>query len=138
MNANRFLPIMIFFVSTICDASPIPVGSRKYVIRQQRDAQVQIVPETLQIDGTYMRDPESGMRDAINAPPKQRRSVRAESKNSPVIIHTEKTFKPLTVVGKLLQPSVQFEREYIDIAQLEAMQDKSFIQPLMESLDALE
>ncbi len=138
MRANRLLQLWLVFGATVSYASPIPVGGRKYIIREQQDSQVKIVPEATRVDGSYMRDPEKGVQSRATRRTAKKEPESGQSRTQPVIVHTEKTFKPLKVVGKLLQPSVEFEREYIDIAQMESMPDRSFIQPLMESLDALE
>ncbi len=138
MGAKRLWQIAILLGATSGYASPVPVGDRKYVIRQQQDAQVQIVPKATQVDGSYMRDPEMGHLKSSKGNTAKRAHGSSPSNKQPVVVHTEKAFKPLKVEGKLLQPSVEFDREYIDIAQIESIPEKSFVQPLMESLDALE
>jgi hypothetical protein len=133
---KQILMIILMMAPSLGLARTVPVGQRKYVIPEKREDSVRIVNEKESVAGQFMRDPIEGRhteRKLLAVPEK-----RKPTKVAAAIVHTEKSFNPLRIEGKILQPRVQFEREYIDIDQIEALPKSKFTERLLENLETLD
>ena len=134
--------LIIFLISTfgglIAMGRSIPLGERKYVIPEAPAERVQIVNESERVKGNFMRDPIGGSKSDANKTSGLTRHKIASERHVPSVVHTEKTFRPMNIEGKLLMPRVEFQREFLDIAQLEAISQPKFAERLIENLDGLD
>jgi hypothetical protein len=116
-------------------ASP-KIGTRKYSMDQVRPSDtVLIVSEGDDVNGSFMRDPESnaGKTDKLKNS-KTAKHAATSKVTTPRVPESEKSFKAMAIVGTLHNPRVGFAREYIDLDQLEEIDQPAFSDELVQQL----
>jgi len=137
-NISKLICIVAVFVGEAVGSPKI--GARKYSMDQAKSSDtVLIVGTSDSVNGSFMRDPELNHKSDTTKHGKKNVKVAPEPKIvTPRVPESEKSFKAMAIVGTLHNPRVGFSREYIELDQLEEIDQPAFSDELVQQLKKFE